>query len=69
MTGYRRQGKFRGHVEGDPYFWGDLCQARIKYYRNFIFRNINTLKCCPFMPYHDPQKPFVNYWFAFLGWP
>ena len=24
LTGYRRRNKFRGHVEDDPYFWGDL---------------------------------------------
>jgi len=54
----------RGHVEGDPHFWGDLCKARIKYVRNFVFRGINTLEKCRFMPYIDPQRPLVNYWFA-----
>ncbi|TIM37059.1 MAG: hypothetical protein E5Y61_00950 [Mesorhizobium sp.] len=53
-----------GHVPGDPHFWGDACQARIKYVRNFVFPEINALKLCPFMPYHDPQRPFVNLWFA-----
>ena len=43
---------------------GDLCRQRIKYCRNFVFRDINTLKACPFMPYHDPQRPFVNYWYC-----
>ncbi len=28
------------------------------------FGDINTLKVCPFMPYHDPDRPYVNYWFA-----
>jgi len=54
----------RGHIEGDPLFWGDLCKARIKYVRNFVFSEINTLEKCPFMPYIDPQRPLVNYWFA-----
>jgi hypothetical protein len=60
----RNQGRFRGHVEGDEYFWGDLCQAKIKYFRNFVFHNLDTLKVCPFMPYHDPDRPYVNHWFA-----
>jgi hypothetical protein len=32
--------------------------------RNFSFNEINTLKVCPQMPYHDPSRPFVRYWFA-----
>jgi hypothetical protein len=64
LTRYRSNGWFRGHVEGDEYFWGDLCQKRVKYVRNFVFPEINTLKACPLMPYHDPARPFVNAWFA-----
>jgi hypothetical protein len=56
--------RFRGHVEGDPLFWGDACQEYVKYVRNFSFADINTLKECPYMPYHDPGKPYVDYWFA-----
>ncbi|MBW7897483.1 hypothetical protein B188_23060 [Candidatus Brocadiaceae bacterium B188] len=55
---------FRGHREGDEYFWGDICKENITYVRNFVFTGINTLKACPMMPYYDPQRPFVNYWFA-----
>ncbi len=54
----------RGHIEGSELFWGDLCREKIKYVRNFVYGNINTLKVCPVMPYHDPARPFVNYWFA-----
>lgn len=54
----------RGHIESDPHFWGDLCQQRITYVRNFTCDSLNTLQFCPSMPYHDPQRPFVNYWFA-----
>jgi hypothetical protein len=64
LTGFRNRGKYRGHLEGDPYFWGDICKARIKYFRNFVYRDINTLKACPIMPYHDLNRPYVNYWFA-----
>lgn len=64
MTRYRKDNTFRGHVEGDEHFWGDLCREKIKYFRNFVFQDINTLKACPWMPYHDPRRPYVNYWFA-----
>ena len=64
MTRGRRRGAFRGHVEGDPLFWGDLCRQRIRYVRNFTYRDINTLAACPMMPYYDPERPYVNAWFA-----
>jgi hypothetical protein len=64
LTSYRNSGRYRGHIEGDEYFWGDLCRKRIKYYRNFIYQDINTLVRCPMMPYHDTDRPYVNYWFA-----
>lgn len=64
LTRYREHNKYRGHVEGDPHFWGDLCRDKIKYVRNWTFPDIDTLKACPIMPYHDSQRPYVNYWFA-----
>ena len=64
LTLYRHDGKYRGHIEGDDYFWGDLCRKKIRYVRNFIFRDIDTLRCCPMMPYHDTDRPYVNHWFA-----
>jgi hypothetical protein len=64
LTCFRNYSRFRGHVENDEFFWGDFCKAKIKYYRNFVFQDINTLKMCPFMPYHDPRRPYVNQWFA-----
>jgi hypothetical protein len=51
-------------VEGDPLFWADYYKKYITYVRNFVFEDINTLRQCPFMPYHDPQRPYVNFWFA-----
>lgn len=56
--------EFQGHIETSPLFWGDLCRDRIKYVRNFVLGDINTLKACPAMPYHDPDRPYVNFWFA-----
>jgi hypothetical protein len=60
----RRRAISEGHIESSPLFWGDLCKQKIKYVRNFVFADINTLKVCPAMPYHDPARPYVNYWFA-----
>jgi hypothetical protein len=64
MTRFSRSGTFKGHREGDPLFWGDICQAKVRYVRNFTYSDINTLAACPMMPYHDPERPYVNHWFA-----
>ena len=61
---HQSRGEFEGHVERSPLFWGDLCHENIRYVRNFTFSEINTLKVCPMMPYHDPDRPFVKSWFA-----
>jgi hypothetical protein len=55
---------YKGTESSSPYFWGDICKEKIKYVRNFVFSQINSLKVCPEMPYHDSSKPFVNKWFA-----
>jgi hypothetical protein len=60
----RSSARREGHLPGSPYFWGDLCRERVTYVRNFVFGGIDTLAACPAMPYHDPDRPFVNYWFA-----
>jgi hypothetical protein len=62
LGGWRN--RFFGEREGHPSFWGDLCQKHIRYCRNFVFRELNTLKACPMMPYRDPDRPYVNYWYA-----
>lgn len=64
VTRGRNRNRFFGHVEGHPLFWGDLCQSRIRYVRNFVFRDVDTLRACPTMPYHDPDRPWVRAWFA-----
>jgi len=56
--------EFEGDKPGSPYFWGDVCQRRIKYVRNLVFREINLLKVNPTMPYSDPTRPFVKFWFS-----
>ncbi|HKB09021.1 MAG TPA: hypothetical protein VKD69_00150 [Vicinamibacterales bacterium] len=60
----RKNGVHFGEVEGHPSFWGDVCRERIQYCRNFVFSDINTLAACPWMPYHDPLRPYVNAWYA-----
>ena len=62
-TAFRHMRSGRGHVETDPHFWGDICRDRITYCRSFVLPEINTLRLCPTLPYHDPDRPYVNYWF------
>ena len=64
LTRFKRANQSFGHVEGHPWFWGDLSRERIRYCRNFVFENLNTLRACPWMPYYDPKRPWVNRWFA-----
>jgi len=53
-----------GHFPTSEYFWGDILKKHITYVRNFTFPYINTLKINPSMPYHNPKKPYVNFWFS-----
>lgn len=53
-----------GEVEESDYFWGDICKEKVRQIRLFRTRKTNTLKANPSMPYHDPQKPYVNSWFS-----
>lgn len=64
LTRGQNHDKFFGHVPGHRLYWGDLCKERVKYVRNFVYARINTLAACPYMPYHDPERPLVNYWYA-----
>lgn len=64
LTRFHHARKFRGHIPSDPLFWGDLSRDRVTYVRNFVFDDINTLAACPMMPYHDPKRPYVKFWYA-----
>ena len=55
---------FEGHDPRTEFFWGDLCRERVDYVRNFVFREINLDRVNPTMPYYDPSRPFVKYWFS-----
>ena len=59
-----RSDVFFGHIRDSPYFWGDACENKIRFCRNFVYQGINTLRACPWMPYHDPERQYVKYWFA-----
>jgi len=60
----RTSGVHFGHVETHPAFWGDVCRERVEYCRNFVYAAANTLAACPWMPYHDAQRPWVRHWYA-----
>jgi hypothetical protein len=63
-TRFQNSNRFCGHVEDSKYFWGDCCREHITYVRNFVFDEINLDRIGAAVPYHDPGKPFVNYWFS-----
>ena len=63
MTRGGNKGRFQGQLPG-PHFWGDVCREKIRYCRNLVYRDINTLKACPMMPYHDPARPYVGAWYS-----
>jgi len=56
--------QYAGHVENSPHFWGDLCRERIRFVRNMVWSDVNTLSMDPLMPYHDPRRPYVQYWYS-----
>jgi|RhiMetdeSRZDD1v2_1073273.scaffolds.fasta_scaffold203572_2 hypothetical protein len=64
MQRNRYRNVFQGHVPESELYWGDICREKVTYIRNFVFDDINTLHSCPEMPYHDPHRPLVNYWFS-----
>lgn len=55
---------FEGHVEGSAYWWGDLARAHIRYVRNLTYASLDVSRINPTMPYHDPRRPVVNWWFS-----
>jgi len=55
--------EYYGHVPESEYFWGDFAKKYITYVVNFSFHEINITKVNPLIPYHNPEKPYVNYWF------
>ena len=66
---YRRLGgagesHFQGHDPQSPFWWGDHCRRRITYVRNLTFDDLNIMNKNPDMPYRDPRRPDVQWWFS-----
>lgn len=59
----RPRGFYQGHVAGSPWWWADLARE-ITYARNLTFQDINVLNVNPSMPYRDPLRPAVPWWFS-----
>lgn len=59
-----RFSRFKGDDPESIYFWGDYHQKQVKFTRNFTFKNLNTLKADPYMPYRDKAKPLANFFFS-----
>lgn len=57
-------GYYLGHVEESPFWWGDLCLQHIEYVRNLTFDDVNLRRVNPSMPYSDPNRPWVKWWFS-----
>ncbi len=54
---------YQGHRSGSAWYWGDLARE-ITYIRNLTCGDINLARFNPSMPYHDPARPLVNWWFS-----
>jgi hypothetical protein len=63
-TNGRPLGHYQGHIEASPYWWGDLCRERLTYVRNLSFNELNLARINPSMPYRDPRRPLVRWWFS-----
>lgn len=55
---------YQGHVEGSPYWWGDVARTRIQYVRNLTYDTLDVASVNPTMPYRDASRPAVNWWFS-----
>lgn len=53
-----------GHMQNTPFYWGDVCHRRIDYVKNLTFNEVNLARVNASMPYHDPQRPLVRWWFS-----
>ena len=63
-TNGRPPGWYEGDRPGSPWWWGDVCAERISYVRNLTFDTLNLATINPSMPYHDPKRPLVRWWFS-----
>lgn len=57
-------GYYQGHVNGSTFWWGDICKERIDYVLNLTFDDVNVRRVNPGLPYYDPVRPLVRWWFS-----
>ena len=57
-------GYYQGHMESSSFWWGDICHERIQYVLNLTFDDVNITRVNPTIPYHDPTRNFVRWWFS-----
>jgi hypothetical protein len=55
---------YQGHRPGSPWWWGDIAAMHISYMRNLTFDEIDLRQVNPTMPYRDPQRNLVPWWFS-----
>lgn len=55
---------YQGQQNGSEYYWGDIAQQHVKYCRSFTYEDLNILNTNPSLPYKDPKRPEINYWFS-----
>lgn len=55
---------YQGHIPGSQYWWGDICQQHFEYGRNLTFEDVNLRNINPSMPYRDPRRPLIPWWFS-----
>ena len=60
----REHDAFEGHIEGSPYWWGDVAKRHIRYVRNLTFDRLDVSSVNPTLPYTDARRPVVNWWFS-----
>lgn len=64
LTNREPRGWYQGHIEGSPWYWGDLLRQRIEYMRNLTYDEVNLLRINPSLPYRDPRRPLAPWWFS-----
>jgi hypothetical protein len=53
-----------GDNPASPFWWGDMAREHFMYSRNLTTNDINTAAFNPSMPYRDPARPLVPWWFS-----
>ncbi len=60
---FYRGRSYHGENKNSDYFWGDICQQKVKYVRNFTFSELNLFKISDNPVYRLKQTPYVKNWF------